>query len=154
MNGNTGPQGSLDNDSVAQAILQYQNTPIQGIGLSLVQLLLHCRIRDSIPSQPILYKSLPKWVAVAQHHKEILHHCNVNIVERYNRYTHNLSPLQAGDTVAIQSPHNATLQDKSLLSYQITNTKSGLMDQEESHLGIAVSWESAKSSLHQPQYWV
>ena len=26
------------------------------------------------------------------------------------------------------------------------------LDQEESHLGTAVSWESAKSSLHQPQY--
>ena len=41
--------------------------------------------------------------------------------------------------------------EKSLLSYQITNTKSGL-NQEESHLGIAVSWENAKSKLHQHLY--
>ena len=58
--GNTGPQGSLDNDNVARAILQYQNTPIQSIGLSPAQLLLHRRLRDSIPSLPILYKPHPE----------------------------------------------------------------------------------------------
>ena len=74
VNGNTGLQGSLDNDNVAQAILQDQNTPIQSIGLSLVQLLL----RDSIPAQPILYKPHPEWVVAAQCRKEIFHHCNAN----------------------------------------------------------------------------
>ena len=37
---------------------------------------------------------------------EILHHGNVKMVEMYNRYTHNLCPFQAGDTLAIQSPLN------------------------------------------------
>ena len=74
VNGNTGPQGSLDNDNVAWAILQYRNTPIQGIGLSLAQLLLHRKLRDSIPTQPTLYKPHPKWVAAAQHHDELFHH--------------------------------------------------------------------------------
>ena len=41
--------------------------------------------------------------ATVQHRKEILHHHNAKIVERYNKYTHNLLPLQAGDTIAIQS---------------------------------------------------
>ena len=35
---------------------QYRNTPIQSIGLSPTQLLLHRRLRDFIPSQPTLYK--------------------------------------------------------------------------------------------------
>ena len=39
--GNIGPQGSLDNDNVARAILQYRNTPIQSISLLPAQLLLH-----------------------------------------------------------------------------------------------------------------
>ena len=102
--GNTGPQGSLDNDNVARAILQYRNTPIQSIGLSPAQLLLHRRLRDSIPSQPILYKPHPEWVAAAQRREEMLHHRNAKIIERYNKHTHNLPPLQAGDTVTIQSP--------------------------------------------------
>ena len=91
MNGNTGPQGSLDNDNVSQAILQYRNTPIQSIGLSLVQLLLHCQLHDSIPSQPFLYEPHHEWVAAAQYHKDLLHYHNAKIVKRYNRYTHNLS---------------------------------------------------------------
>ena len=104
--GNTGSQGSLDNDNVARAILQYRNTPIQSISLSPAQLFVHRRLHDSIPSQPILYKPHPEWISVVQRRKEMLHHCNAKIVERYNRYTHNLPPLQAGDTVAIQSPIN------------------------------------------------
>ena len=55
VNGNPGPQGSLDNDNVAWAILQYWNTPIQGIGLSLAQLLLH-----RLPYKSILYKPHPQ----------------------------------------------------------------------------------------------
>ena len=56
----TGHQGSLDNDMAAQAILQYRNTPIQGIGLSPAQLLLHRRLQDYIPSHPHLYKPHPE----------------------------------------------------------------------------------------------
>ena len=98
VNGNTDAQGSLDNDKATRAILQYRNTPIQGIGLSPAQLLLHGWLRDSIPSQPFLYKPHPEWIAAAQH--------NAKLVERYNRHTHNLCPLQAGDTVTIQNPLN------------------------------------------------
>ena len=106
VNRNMGLQGSSDNDSVARAILLYWNTPIQGIGLSLVQLLFHCQLLDSILSQPILYKLHSEWVVVAQCCKELLHHCNAKIIEKYNRYTLNFFPLQAGDTVAIQNPLN------------------------------------------------
>ena len=41
-----------------------------------------------------------------QHREEILHKRNAKLVERYNRHTHNLCPLQAGDTVTIQNPLN------------------------------------------------
>ena len=106
VNGNTDTQGSLDNDKAARAILQYRNTPIQGIGLSPAQLLLHRRLRDSIPSQPFLYKPHPEWIAAAQRRELILQKRNAKLVERYNRHTHNLCPLQAGDTVTIQNPLN------------------------------------------------
>ena len=95
-----GPQGSLDNDNVAQAILQYWNN------LSPNQLLLHNWLHDSIPSQPILYKPHPEWVAAVQRCKKLLYHHNAKIVERYNRYTHNLSPLRADDRVTMQNPLN------------------------------------------------
>ena len=107
VNGNIAPPpGSLDNDNVALAILLYQNTLIQGIGLSLAQLQLHCQLCDSIPSQPTLYKLHPRWVAATQCRNELFHHRNTKIIERYNRCTHNLSPLQTGNTVTIQSTLN------------------------------------------------
>ena len=64
--------------------------PIQGIGTSLAQLLLHHWLHDSIPSQPILYKPHSKWIAAMQHCEEILQYHNTKRVERYNKYTHNL----------------------------------------------------------------
>ena len=97
------PQGSLDNDNVARATLMYRNTPIQDIGLLQAQFLLHYRICDSIPSQPILYKQHTTWVAAAQRREEILHPRNAKMLERYNRYTHKIRPLPAGYTVDIQS---------------------------------------------------
>ena len=66
ISGNTGAQGSLDNDCAARAILQYRNTPIQNIELTLAQVLLHCRLRDFIPSQPTLYKPHADWTAAAK----------------------------------------------------------------------------------------
>ena len=105
INGKIGPQVSLNNDNVTWAILHYRNTSIQGIGLSLVQLLLHHQLCDSIPSQSIIYKPHLKWVVAAQCYKEILHHHNVKIIAKYNKYTHILS-LQAGDSGAIQRPLN------------------------------------------------
>ena len=57
----------------------------------------------SLHSQ-LLYKPHPEWIAAAQHRNQLLHHRNSEIVEKYNRHTHNLSPLQTSDTVAIQSP--------------------------------------------------
>ena len=80
-------------------ILQYRKTSIQGIGLSPSQFQL--QLRDSIPSQPILYKPHPEWITAAQRREEILNHCNAKMIKNYNRYTPNLCPLQTGDTVAI-----------------------------------------------------
>ena len=79
VNRNTCLQGSLDN--VARAILQYRNTPIEGIGLSLVRLLLHHQLCNSIPSQPTLYKPHPELVTAAQCRDELLHHQNSRKVQ-------------------------------------------------------------------------
>ena len=106
LNNCIGPHGSLDNNLAARAILQYRNTPIQGIGLSPAQLLLHRRLRDFIPAQPYLYKPHPEWVDAAIRRERGLSRRNTNMTERYNRTSHNLHPLSEGDSVSIQDPHN------------------------------------------------
>ena len=90
----------------AQAILQYRNTPIQGIGLSPAQLLLHRHLWDYIPSHPHLYKPHPEWITAAQKREKTLSKCNADLIKRYNCTAHALSPLRKGDTVSIQNPNS------------------------------------------------
>ena len=59
--GNLGPKGSIDNDKVAQALLQYRNTPLRDGGASPAQLALGRHIRDTIPLPQQRYKIDPSW---------------------------------------------------------------------------------------------
>ena len=102
ISGNTGAQGSLDNDCTARAILQYRNTPIQNIGLSPAQLLFHRRLHDFIPSQPTLYEPHVDWIAAAKYRKIILSCRNAHFIEKYNKTRHTLCPLEKGQIVTMQ----------------------------------------------------
>ena len=104
--GNTGPQGSLDNDRAARAVLQYRNTPIQNIGLSPAQLLLHRRLRDFVPSHPTLYKPHAEWITAARNREKSLSQRNARLIEKYNRTAHTLRPLLKGQIVSIQCTNN------------------------------------------------
>ena len=99
----TGHQGSLDNDMAALAILQYRNTPIQGIELSPAQLLLHRSLRDYIPLHPHLYQPHPELIAQAPKREKTLSKRNADLIKKYNCTAHALSPLCKGDTVSIQN---------------------------------------------------
>ena len=101
--GNALPNGSLDNDKFARAIMQYRNTPIAGIGLSPAQLYLHRQLRDFIPSRPVLYKPDIRWIKAAEKREEFAAQRNAKLKERYNATAHNLSPLGIGDSVAVQN---------------------------------------------------
>ena len=90
----------------AQAILQYRNTHIQGIGLSLAQLLFHRRLRNLIQSHPHLYKPHPEWIAAAQKREKYY----PNAMQTSSKSTivlHMPYPLlRKGDTVSIQNPNS------------------------------------------------
>ena len=106
IHGNTGPDGSLDNDRVARAVLQCRNTPIQGLGLSPAQMLLNRRLRDFLPAQPCLYKPHPAWVIAAERRETALASRNSLLAKRYNRFAQDLQPMQLGDNVAVQNNRN------------------------------------------------
>lgn len=101
--GNTTANGSLDNDKAARAVLQYRNTPIQGIGLSPAQMLLHRNLRDELPARPQYYKPHPEWVIAASHREKSLYKRDAKLIEGYNRHAHTLPNLSIGDEVTLQN---------------------------------------------------
>ena len=100
---NTAPDGSLNTDRATRAILQYRNTPIQGLGLSPAQLLLHRQLRDCVPAHPSLYKPHKEWVTAAYRREDLLSKRNEKLTLSYNKGTRPLTPLHAKERVALQN---------------------------------------------------
>ena len=99
---NTNPDGSINNDQAARAILQYRNTPLRDVGLSPAQLLLHRQLRDSIPANPKLLRPHRDWLISAEERENALAQRNKYIEDRYNAHAHDLEPLQVQTNVRIQ----------------------------------------------------
>ena len=94
--------GSLNNERAAQAILQHPNTPLQDIGLSPAQILLHHQFPDGIPSDPSHYKLHKDWIITAEQREKALSKCNPLLVEKYNCKVRQLLPCGAGTNVVVQ----------------------------------------------------
>ena len=63
---NVSPDGTLNNDGAAQALMQYRNTPLPHLSMSPAQLLLHRNLRDGIPAHPSHYQLSKEWVISAK----------------------------------------------------------------------------------------
>ncbi|XP_045111712.1 uncharacterized protein LOC123504872 [Portunus trituberculatus] len=76
---NTGPSGSLDNDKVSLALLQYFNTLLRKGNISPAQLTTGRQLRDGVPTAKQNYRVNQEWqqtleqreIQMAQRHKEI-----------------------------------------------------------------------------------
>ena len=99
---NTNPDGSLNNNKILRAVLQYRNTPLPELGLSPAQLLLHRILRDSIPSHPSLYRPHRDWLISAEEREKAFAKRNHVLEERYNKHSKVLKPLKVQTSVAIQ----------------------------------------------------
>ena len=102
---NLSPDGGLNNNKVAQALLQYRNTPLPDIGLSPAQMLLHRQLRDSVPSHPDHYQLHKDWVVTAEERENASSKRTHLIVEQYNKKRTDLPPLPVGTDVVIQGPN-------------------------------------------------
>ena len=100
---NTLPNGSLDTDKAAQALMQYRNTPLQGVDLSPAQILFHHELRDHVPSNPQHYKLNKQWLISASQREKA--HCKhlTKVLEHYNQGTRKLPDIAVGSLVAIQN---------------------------------------------------
>ena len=84
---NTQPNGSLNNNNAARAILQYRNTPLPELGLSPAQLLLHRQLRDCIPSHPKHYQLHEEWIISAEQRERMYASRNKSLQTTYNAHT-------------------------------------------------------------------
>ena len=100
---NTGSGGSLDNDKVLRAILQYRNTPDPETGMSPAEVIFGRQIRDFTPVLPGKYKPRDEWLSIMQSREKLLSRRHVRDHERWSEHTQRLPPLKVGDNVFIQN---------------------------------------------------
>ena len=98
---NVGPNGMINSDRVACAVLQYHNTPLQDGTMSPSQLLFGRALSDFLPVNPRAYRLHPYWVdQINNQTTRSLHHKRLE--KRYNFGTRHLRPLELAQNVLIQ----------------------------------------------------
>ncbi|MEL6802194.1 MAG: DDE-type integrase/transposase/recombinase [Bacteroidota bacterium] len=99
----TNSDGSLDNDEVAMALLQYHNTPMQQGCMSPAQLLFGRSLPDFLPVSPRMYQLHPYWAELSRKNQASRRAHQIKTAKRYNLATRKLPTLQAGQKVAVQN---------------------------------------------------
>ena len=84
----------MDHTRIAQAVLQYRNTPLPHFNLSPAQLLFHCQLRDNVSTHPSHLKLHKKWELAAKR-REVLYRQNDEVVQMaYNTKSKGMRPLK------------------------------------------------------------
>ena len=100
---NANVDGSIDNDKVACAVLQYHNTPLQDGPMSPAQLLFGRALSDFLPVNPKMYRLHPYWTQQIQTNRRNRCHRLKKTASRYNFGTTKLKPLQVGQAIVVQN---------------------------------------------------
>ena len=100
---NTGPKGALNCDKFGRALLQYRNTPMQGINLSPAQILFGKEIRDFLPFAPGKAGIRSEWRITAEEREAALAKKHCLNLERLNSHVKELLPLKVGQSVFVQN---------------------------------------------------
>ena len=100
---NVDTNGSINNDKVACAVLQYHNTPLHGFPMSPAQLLFGRPLADFLPMNPKAYSLHPHWVEQLKLREKAVAASQERTKQQYNRTAHPLKPLKVGQRVVIQN---------------------------------------------------
>ena len=68
---NISNDGSMNNDKIVSAFLQYKNTPLPDINLSPTQILFHRKLKDNIPSIHSHYHLNKEWIVAARERENL-----------------------------------------------------------------------------------
>ena len=110
--------GSINNDKVACAVLQYHNTPLRDCSMSPAQLLFGRALADFLPVNPQAYKLHPYWAKQVERSQQSRSLRHQSLARRYNIGTRKLRPLRAGQTVQVQN-HTSKRWDRSAVILQV-----------------------------------
>ena len=99
---NVNPDGTLENEKVACAVLQYHNTQLQNSPMCPAELLFGRKLTDFLPSNPAAYQLHPYWTKRVKQHQNGRRAHREKLATRYNRGTRCLQPLKLHQTVVLQ----------------------------------------------------
>ncbi len=103
LRGNVGPRGSLNNDNVDRALLQYRNTPLRGVNKSPAQFALGRHIRDALSLTRERYHIDPGW-SQHLHEREVkMTESNVMLKQKYDETAKSLKGFKISDQVLCQN---------------------------------------------------
>ena len=88
---NIGTYGSIDNDKVTRALLQFRKTPAQDIGLSPAQMLYGRTLRDCLPAMDKARNVRPERRVLAEDKERPLAKRPLRNIKTYSVHTTKLS---------------------------------------------------------------
>ena len=105
--GNIGPKGTINNDNIMRALLQYRNTPLKKVNKSPAQLLLGRQLRDGIPQPSEKYHIHPQWENVARLREKTMAAEKLQSKEYHDSSGFkNHKPITVGQQVVCQNARN------------------------------------------------